>query len=185
MTDTFPTSADYAAWLAEIKTRIQAARISAARAVNRDLILLYWDIGREIVENQYALDWGDAVVNQLASDLRKSFPPVRGFSKQNVWRMRQLYLTYTSAEFLSQAVRELEREGATAFNLGGERGRLKQLRQPGSDGKSLTEFWQQAVAELNRFGILGFLEQSRSRSPRQISNLQTAEPSPVLDRKET
>ena len=105
MTDTFPTSADYAAWLAEIKTRIRAARISAARAVNRDLILLYWDIGREIVENQYALDWGDAVVNQLASDLRKSFPPVRGFSKQNVWRMRQLYLTYTSAEFLSQAVR--------------------------------------------------------------------------------
>ena len=118
MADTFATSSDYTAWLAAIKSRIQAAQISAARAVNRDLILLYWDIGREIVEKQHALDWGDAVVNQLASDLRKSFPSVHGFSKQNVWRMRQLYLTYTSPEFLSQAVRELEHAEATAFPRG-------------------------------------------------------------------
>ena len=50
MADTFVKSADYAVWLAEVKTRIQSARISAARAVNRDLILLYWNIGRGIVK---------------------------------------------------------------------------------------------------------------------------------------
>ena len=82
-----------------------------------------------------------------------------GSSPDNLWWMRQLYLTYALPEFLSQAVRELECAGPTAFDLGGERGRLKQFRQLDSDGKNPTEFWQQAVTELNRFGILEFLEQ--------------------------
>ena len=101
-------SPDYTAWLDELKSRIQSARISATRSVNRELILLYWDIGRGIVEKQKELGWGDAVVDQLAFDLREAFPHDRGFSKQNVWRMRQFYVTYSSAEFLSQAVEELE-----------------------------------------------------------------------------
>ena len=58
MTGTFIKSADYAAWLGGLKSRIQLARISAARTVNRELILLYWDIGRGIVEKQEDLGWG-------------------------------------------------------------------------------------------------------------------------------
>ena len=107
MPDQLIPSPDYAAWLVEVKSRIVSARISAARAVNRDLILLYWDIGRGIVEKQKELGWGDAVVDQLAFDLREAFPHDRGFSKQNVWRMRQFYVTYSSEDFLSQAVEEL------------------------------------------------------------------------------
>ncbi|MCY4282602.1 MAG: DUF1016 N-terminal domain-containing protein [Gammaproteobacteria bacterium] len=109
-------SSDYTAWLGELKVRIQSARISAARSINREMILLYWDIVRGIVEKQKELGWGDSVVNQLAFDLREAFPHKRGFSKQNVWRMRQFYIDYSSDEFLSQAVRELEGFSHKPFN---------------------------------------------------------------------
>jgi hypothetical protein len=101
---------DYAAFLADVKHRILSARISAGRAVNRELILLYWDIGRGIVEKQQVAGWGDAVVERLAADLRAEFPDVRGFSVANIWRMKQFYITHTAPEFLAQAVREVGAE---------------------------------------------------------------------------
>lgn len=101
-------SPGYSTFLNEVKGRIRAARIFAARAINRELVLLYWDIGRGIVEKQQTQGWGDAVVERFAADLRKEFPEMNGFSDVNVWRMLQVYTDYTSAEFLSQAVRELE-----------------------------------------------------------------------------
>ncbi len=99
--------ADYAAFLTDLKARIQSARISAARAVNRDLILLYWDIGRAILEKQTQYGWGESVVETLARDLRKAFPGTTGYSVSSLWRMRQFYATHSSKEFLAQAVREL------------------------------------------------------------------------------
>lgn len=98
---------DYTRFVAELKARVEAARISAARAVNRELVALYWDIGGAIVDKQKALGWGDSVVEQLARDLQAAFPNTRGFSAQNLWRMQQLYLSHTSPEFLAQVVREL------------------------------------------------------------------------------
>jgi predicted nuclease of restriction endonuclease-like (RecB) superfamily len=99
---------DYPAFLAALKARILDARTSAARAVNRDLILLYWDIGRGIVEKQRTAGWGDSVVECLAADLRAAFPDMRGFSADNLWRMRQFYSEYSSGEFLEQAVPETD-----------------------------------------------------------------------------
>jgi predicted nuclease of restriction endonuclease-like (RecB) superfamily len=98
-------SHDYRQFIVDLKVRVLSARTSAARAVNRDLILLYWDIGRGIVEKQKALGWGESVVETVATDLRTEFPDMRGFSVVNLWRMKQLYLDYTSPEFLSQTVR--------------------------------------------------------------------------------
>jgi predicted nuclease of restriction endonuclease-like (RecB) superfamily len=100
---------DYPAFLASLKDRILHARISAARAVNRELVLLYWDIGRGIVEKQQTAGWGDAVVERLAADLRAEFPDLRGFSADNLWRMRQFFAEYSAAEFLEQAVPELKK----------------------------------------------------------------------------
>jgi predicted nuclease of restriction endonuclease-like (RecB) superfamily len=99
---------DYRKFLATLKDRILSARISAARAVNRDLVLLYWDIGQGIVEKQRDAGWGDAVVERLAADLQAEFPGFRGFSIANLWRMKQLYLGHTSPDFLSRVVRELK-----------------------------------------------------------------------------
>ncbi len=97
---------DYSAFLTDVKSRIQTARLAAGRAVNRELVLLYWDIGHGIAERQRTLGWGEAVVEKLAGDLRAEFPDLHGFSSVNVWRMLQLYVDYSSPEFLSQAVRE-------------------------------------------------------------------------------
>jgi predicted nuclease of restriction endonuclease-like (RecB) superfamily len=103
-----PMIPDYPAFLAALKERILHARTTAVRAVNHELILLYWDIGRGIVEKQQTAGWGDAVVERLAADLRAAFPDMRGFSVANLWRMKQLYLVHTSPEFLAQAVREMK-----------------------------------------------------------------------------
>lgn len=97
---------DYPAFLAALKDRIIHARISAARAVNRELLLLYWDIGRGIVEKQRTAGWGDAVVERLSADLRAEFPDRRGLSANNLRLMRQMYSEYSDTGFLEQAVQE-------------------------------------------------------------------------------
>ena len=70
---------DYPAFLSVLKDLILHARITAARAVNHELVLLYWEIGRGIVEKQQTAGWGDAVVERLAADLRAGSPDIRGF----------------------------------------------------------------------------------------------------------
>lgn len=103
-----PLNREYVEFVTELKQRIASARLHAARAVNQDLILLYWDIGRGIVERQEKLGWGQSVVEMLARDLRKAFPEMKGFSAANVWRMRQFYSACATPEFLAQAARELK-----------------------------------------------------------------------------
>ena len=100
-------AAGYAQFLAVMKARVSHARTSAARAVNHELVLLYWDIGRGIVETGQAAGWGDAVVARLSADLLAAFPDMRGFSAANLWRMKQFHLAHTSPEFLAQVAREL------------------------------------------------------------------------------
>ena len=112
-------SPEYWKFIEDLKARVLSARLSAARAVNCDLILLYWDIGRGIVERQQTLGWGESVVEMVAADLQRAFPEMRGFSLANVWRMRQLHIVYSSAAILAQAARELEnratRQGVQLF----------------------------------------------------------------------
>jgi predicted nuclease of restriction endonuclease-like (RecB) superfamily len=96
----------YLAFVADLKTRIQDARIAAARTVNQHLILLYWDIGQGIVERQTRFGWGESVVKVLARDLQSTFPHTQGFSVQNLWRMRQFYMVHTEPDFLAEAARE-------------------------------------------------------------------------------
>ncbi len=85
---------DYAGLLAEVKERVRAARYAALKAVNKELVGLYWDIGRMIAERQADGAYGDAIVEQLAHDLRVEFPGVSGFSRRNVFYMREFYLLY-------------------------------------------------------------------------------------------
>jgi predicted nuclease of restriction endonuclease-like (RecB) superfamily len=98
---------DYRVLLDEIKRRIRSAQYEALKAVNKELIGLYWDIGRMIVERQKGASWGKAVVETLAGDLQKEFPGMQGFSAQNLWYMRQFVVTYLGNEKLSPLVREI------------------------------------------------------------------------------
>lgn len=101
-------SPDYRRFIKELKTRVLSARVSAARNVNRDMILLYWDIGRAIVEKQKSLGWGESVVEMVSRDLQVEFPSMSGFSPRNLWDMKRFYETYAhSSPILRQAVAEL------------------------------------------------------------------------------
>lgn len=91
-------SDDYKQVLQTLKERVAKAQHSALKAVNNELIRLYGDIGRVIVEKQEQYKWGDNVIEQLAKDLQAEFPGVRGFSRSNVFNIRRFYLTYEDNE---------------------------------------------------------------------------------------
>ena len=97
----------YAPLLADLKVRVRAAQVKAAVSVNRELILLYWHIGREILRAQKAEGWGAKVVERLAKDLAAEFPEMGGFSPQNLKRMRSFYATWAPIEIVQQAVAQL------------------------------------------------------------------------------
>lgn len=98
---------DYPTLLAEVKARIQSTQYAALRAVNKELVGLYWEIGRLIVERQQSEGWGKAVVAQLATDLQAAFPGTGGFSASNLWRMKSFFETYNSTKKLAPLVREI------------------------------------------------------------------------------
>ena len=94
----------YTDWLAELKTRIHTAQQRAALAVNRELVLLYWQIGRDILERQQREGWGARVIERLAHDLRGAFPDMKGFSRANLMYMRAFAEAWPQAEIVQQAV---------------------------------------------------------------------------------
>ncbi|MCP4220027.1 MAG: DUF1016 domain-containing protein, partial [bacterium] len=98
---------EYKKLLKSIKERIYRAQYDALKKVNKQLIALYLDIGKEIVQKQDSHKWGKAIVENLSSDLRKEFPGTKGFSPQNLWYMRQVYLEYKANEKLQPLVGEI------------------------------------------------------------------------------
>ncbi|MBI5595796.1 MAG: DUF1016 domain-containing protein [Elusimicrobia bacterium] len=109
---TSPLPAGYRQVLEGIKERIRSARVKAALASNRELISLYWDIGRAIAERQRHQGWGKHVVERLARDLQQEFGSLGGFSSRNIWKMRAFFLAYSQESAIhSQAVSELAVEG--------------------------------------------------------------------------
>jgi len=98
---------DYRDLLDEIKHRVRSAQYDALKAVNIELISLYWDIGKTIVEKQRGETWGKSVVKTLFKDLQVEFPGIRGFSAANLWRMKLFYETYSKNPKLAPMVREI------------------------------------------------------------------------------
>jgi predicted nuclease of restriction endonuclease-like (RecB) superfamily len=113
MPDVTPSPVDYAQLLAEVKERVRSAQYAALKAVNTELVGLYWDLGRMIVDRQEQAGWGKSVVERLSQDLRREFPGVAGFSVQNLWYMRQFHMEYRGDERLQPLVGEI----AWAHNL--------------------------------------------------------------------
>jgi predicted nuclease of restriction endonuclease-like (RecB) superfamily len=107
MPEIVPLPADYAAWLAELKTRIHVAQQRASLAVNRELVLLYWQIGRDILARQDREGWGSKVIGRLAQDLRNAFPDMKGFSPRNLKYMRAFAEAWPDAGFVQQAAAQL------------------------------------------------------------------------------
>lgn len=102
-----PMPSDYSDWLIELKTRIHTAQQRAALAVNRELVLLYWQIGQDILDRQNREGWGSKVIERLAQDLRNAFPDMKGFSRANLLYMRAFAEAWPDAEIVQQAVGQL------------------------------------------------------------------------------
>lgn len=107
MTKKLSMPKEYARTLEEIKKRVRAAQYEALKAVNWELVSLYWDIGRIIAQRQKDHGWGKSVVETLARDLQNEFPGMSGFSVQNLWYMRQFYLAYAGHPKLQPLVGEI------------------------------------------------------------------------------
>ena len=85
---------DYKNWLIELKANIKSTQIKAALAVNSQLIQLYSDLGKQIVEKQENTQWGSGFIDQLSKDLKEAFPTMGGFSKYNLYHTKNFYLFY-------------------------------------------------------------------------------------------
>ena len=107
MPEPSPLPADYAAWVAELKARIHGAQQRATLAVNRELVLLYWQIGRDILERQGREGWGAKVIERLAQDLRNAFPEMKGFSPRNLNYMRSFAEAWPDGEFVQAVLAQL------------------------------------------------------------------------------
>ena len=102
-----PTPEGYADWLTELKSRIHSAQQRATLAVNRELVLLYWQVGRDIVMRQAEQGWGAKVIERLAQDLRAAFPDMKGFSPRNLKYMRAFAEAWPDAEFVQEVLAQL------------------------------------------------------------------------------
>jgi predicted nuclease of restriction endonuclease-like (RecB) superfamily len=102
-----PLPEGYTDWLADLKTRIHSAQQRAALAVNRELVGLYWHIGRDILARQAEQGWGAKVIERLAVDLRAAFPDMKGFSPRNLKYMRAFAEAWPDAEIVQQAAAQL------------------------------------------------------------------------------
>ena len=100
-------SPEYLDFRNEITSRIRSAQYGALKAVNKEMIALYWEIGRRITEQQAALGWGKSVVENLSRDIQKEFPGIKGFGVSNMWDMARFYAEYRSNEILQPLVGEI------------------------------------------------------------------------------
>lgn len=97
----------YQDWLLTLKTRIRAAQTRAVSAVNSELILLYWQMGQDIREQQKQQGWGTKVIDRLATDLQRDFPDMKGFSSRNLKYMRAFAEAWPDIQFVQQVVARL------------------------------------------------------------------------------
>ncbi|SDD55278.1 Predicted nuclease of restriction endonuclease-like (RecB) superfamily, DUF1016 family [Pricia antarctica] len=105
--NTFDKS-EYGDWIKSIKDKIRSAKNKAALSVNQQLIQLYWELGKDITFKMKDSNWGSKVIEQISIDLNNEFPDMKGFSKRNLYAVRQWYLFYSQRfEFVPQSVAQL------------------------------------------------------------------------------
>ena len=132
----------YNQWLGELKNNIHQSRLQTALKVNADLLILYWYIGKQTAEKIEAEGWGTKVIEQLADDLQKEFPDMKGFSFRNLKYMRQFAITYPDLLIGQQPAAQLQKNAVKP--IGQQAAALKQ--------KSKNPIGQQAVAQLPENG---------------------------------
>nr|WP_321454015.1 PDDEXK nuclease domain-containing protein [uncultured Carboxylicivirga sp.] len=99
---------EYKNWIRDVKSKIHHARNKVALTINSQLLELYWEIGKDISERQKVSDWGTKFIEKVAVDLKHEFPEIKGFSRRNLYAMRQWYEFYSQKyQFVPQCVAQL------------------------------------------------------------------------------
>lgn len=98
---------NYDVLLQDLKQRVRDAQLRASISVNRELVLLYWRIGQDILTRQDSEHWGSKVIDRLADDLKKAFPEMKGFSPRNLKYMRAFAEAWPNEEFVQQLVAQI------------------------------------------------------------------------------
>ena len=99
---------EYNYWLEQIKKQIYSMQIKSMTFVNSELLTLYWNIGKEIIEKQKEYNWGEKFLLNFSKDLLKEFPNMKGFSVRNLKYIRQWYKFYSNNQIGQQAVAQLK-----------------------------------------------------------------------------
>src|ERR1017187_8466060 len=107
MADLISNSKSYQDLLARLKSQIRTAQVRAAMAVNQELVLLYWGVGKEILQRQSSEGWGSKVVDRLAQDLHSEFPDMKGLSRTNLLYMRAFAETWPDESIVQQVVGQI------------------------------------------------------------------------------
>jgi len=120
---------EYSNWIVSLKSSIKQRQIKAAIAVNSNLILMYWDLGKQIVERQENAKWGTGFIDQVSKDLKSEFPDIKGFSRSNIFAIKKFYLFYRTnfsiiqdIDFLieNKGKSDLPSESEIVHQLGGQ-----------------------------------------------------------------
>lgn len=99
---------EYRTWIVELKTKIHSAQNKVAYTINSQLLELYWQIGKDILEKQQVTKWGSSFIEQIAVELKHEFPDIKGFSRRNLYAIRQWYSFYSAKyKFVPQHVAQI------------------------------------------------------------------------------
>lgn len=161
----------YADWLAELKSSIHRAQQRATLAVNRELVLLYWQIGRDILSRQAQQGWGAKVIERLAHDLRSAFPDMKGFSARNLKYMRAFAEAWPDGEFVQELLAQLPwyHQLALLEKLNSDEERRWYAE------RAITNNWSRNVL------VLQIESRLRERQGQAITNFETCLPKPQSD----
>jgi len=103
----FPELANYEAFLSTLKTRVRTAQMRALLSVNRELVILYWQIGKDILQRQQDEGWGAKVIDRLAKDLKQDFPDMQGLSARNLKYMRAFAEAYPDEQIVQEVLAQI------------------------------------------------------------------------------
>jgi predicted nuclease of restriction endonuclease-like (RecB) superfamily len=161
----------YADLLADIKQRVQTAQVRASITVNRELILLYWQIGRDILRRQREEGWGAKVIDRLAADLHAAFPGMRGFSARNLKYMRAVAGAFPDEAFVQEVLAQITWYHAITLldKLGDPTTREWYIRQ------TIAQGWSRGIL------VLQIEAEAHRRQGKALTNFATTLPSPQSD----
>ncbi|HBZ25499.1 MAG: hypothetical protein A2266_00775 [Bacteroidetes bacterium RIFOXYA12_FULL_40_10] len=151
---------------ADIIQLIKQSRTNAIRAVNAELISLYWNIGEYISKKIEQSEWGDSVVTELAKYIQQNEPEIKGFSDKNLWRMKQFYETYKGYPKISTVLREI----SWSHNLTIDR----DIKRPNENPSIGILLCKDKDSEVVEYAL------SRSLSPTMVSEYKTQLPDKKL-----